>query len=250
MKKGLLTAVLAAVILGGVSVQAISTTSDIERGYITVSTSANAEIAPDVAEVSIAVQTFDNKSMQKATLQNKEISDKVITALKSMINTSNGDFIKTSDYNASPIYTYSGSKRNLDKYQVSNSVIVHTKSIDKVGAMIDKAIALGATNVNSLSFSVSSYEDKCNDLLELAAKRAKSRADAVAKTIPTAVAGIRTMDVSCSANNAVRTQYRFMKSNVMMMDGAAGAMPEASSTSIESGVVKIFANVNASYFVK
>ncbi len=247
MKKFLIPAVLMTLILG-CATQAITTNNGIERGYISVSTNANTEIAPDVAEISIAVQTYDNKSMQKATLQNKEISDKVIAALKSMINTSNGDYIKTSDFNASPIYTYSGNKRNLDKYQVSNSVIVHTKSIDKVGNMIDKAIALGATNVNSLSFSVSSYEDKCNDLLELASKRARLRAEAVAKVVPTSITGIRTMDVSCSANNAVRTQYRFMKSN-MLMD-AAGAAPEASSTSIESGVIKIFANVNASYFVK
>ena len=247
MKKFLIPAVLMTLILG-CTTQAITNVNGIERGYISVNTSANTEIAPDVAEVSIAVQTYDSKSMQKATLQNKEISDKVIAALKSMINTSNGDYIKTSDFNASPIYTYSGNKRNLDKYQVSNSVIVHTKSIDKVGNMIDKAIALGATNVNSLSFSVSSYEDKCNDLLELASKRARLRAEAVAKVVPTSITGIRTMDVSCSANNAVRTQYRFMKSN-MLMD-AAGAAPEASSTSIESGVIKIFANVNASYFVK
>ena len=247
MKKVLFSTAILALVLGCVSTQAV-TSNNIERGYISVNTTANAELAPDIAEVSIAVQTFDTKSMQKATLQNKEISDKVITALKSMINTSNGDYIKTSDFNASPIYSYSGNKRNFDKYQVSNSVIVHTKSIDKVGAMIDKAIALGATNVNSLSFSVSSYENQCNDLLELAAKRAKNRADAVAKTVPTTITGVRTMEVNCSANSATRTQYRLMKSN--MMYDAAGAAPEASSTSIESGVVKIYANVNASYFVK
>ncbi len=246
MKKFLLLA--AVIALGCYSTQAITTTTGIERGYITVNTTANAELAPDVAEVSIAVQTYDSKSMQKATLQNKEISEKVITELKAMINTANGDFIKTTDYNASPIYTYSGNKRNLDKYQVSNSVVVHTKSIDKVGQMIDKAIALGATNVNSLSFSVSNYENECNNLLELASKRAKTRAEAVAKSVPTQLAGIRTMDVSCSANNAVRTQYRMLKSN-MLMD-AAGAVPEASSTAIESGVVKVYANVNASFFVK
>ncbi len=246
MKKFLLLASILA--LGCYSTQAITTTTGIERGYIAVSTTANAELAPDVAEVSIAVQTYDSKSMQKATLQNKEISEKVITELKAMINTANGDFIKTTDYNASPLYSYSGNKRTLDKYQVSNSVVIHTKSIDKVGAMIDKAIALGATNVNSLSFSVSNYENQCNNLLELASKRAKNRAEAVAKSVPAQLAGIRTMDVSCSANNAVRTQYRMMKSN-MMMDTAAGA-PEGSSTSIESGVVKIYANVNASFFVK
>ncbi len=246
MKKFLLLA--AVIALGCYSTQAITTTTGIERGYISVSTTANAELAPDVAEVSIAVQTYDNKSMQKATLQNKEISEKVITELKAMINTSNGDFIKTSDFNASPLYTYSGNKRNLDKYQVSNSVIVHTKSIDKVGAMIDKAISLGATNVNSLSFSVSNYENECNNLLELASKRAKLRAEAVAKAVPAQITGVRTMDLSCNANNAVRTQYRMMKSNVLM--DAAGAAPEAASTTIESGVVKIFANVNASFFVK
>ena len=244
MKKFLLLA--AVIALGCYSTQAITTTTGIERGYISVNTTANAELAPDVAEVSIAVQTYDNKSMQKATLQNKEISEKVITELKAMINTANGDFINTTDYNASPVYSYSGNRRTLDKYQVSNSVVVHTKSIDKVGAMIDKSIALGATNVNSLSFSVSNYENQCNNLLELASKRAKTRAEAVAKVVPAQLAGIRTMDVSCSANNAIRTQYRLMKSN-MMMDAAA---PEASSTSIESGVVKIYANVNASFFVK
>ena len=67
----LLTAVIA---LGCYSTQAITTTTGIERGYISVNTTANAELAPDVAEVSIAVQTYDNKSMQKATLQNKESS--------------------------------------------------------------------------------------------------------------------------------------------------------------------------------
>ncbi len=248
MKKFLLLTAVSALVLGCASTQAITTNSGIERGYISVSTNANAEVAPDVAEVSIAVQTFDNKSIQKATLQNKEISEKVIAELKLMINTANGDFIKTTNYNASPVYSYSGSKKTLEKYQVSNSVVVHTKSIDKIGTIIDKAIALGATDVNSLSFSVSNYENKCNDLLELASTRAKARAEAVAKTVPTTISGIRTMDVSCSANNAVRTQYRLMKSNLAA--DAAGAATEATSTTIESGVVKIYANVNASFFVK
>lgn len=247
MKKSLVLVAAVALVLGCVSTQAVTTNNGIERGYVSVSSTANSEVTPDVAEFSIAVQTYDSKSMQKATLQNKDTSEKVITALKTMINTSNGDFIKTSDYNASPIYSYTGSKKTLDKYQVSNSIIVRTKSIDKVGAMIDKAIALGATNVNSLAFSVSNYENQCNDLLELASKRARVRAEAAVKTVPAQIAGLRTMDVSCSANNAVRSTYRLLKSN--MLD-AAGVESETSSTTIESGVVKIYANVNASYFVK
>lgn len=245
MKKFLISAVIVALALGCASVQAIS--ESIERGYISVNTSANAELAPDVAEISIAVKTYDNKSMQKATLQNKEISEQVISTLKSMIDTSKGDYIKTVDFSATPIYSYSGNKRNFDKYQVSNSVVVHTKSIDKIGSMIDKAIALGATDVNSLNFSVSNYEAQCNDLLTLAAKKASARANAVAKTVPTTLSGIRSMDVSCSASNSSRPQYKMLMANrAMTMDAEAAG----SSTSIESGVIKVFANVSATYFVK
>ena len=245
MKKFLISAVIVGLALGCASVQAIS--ESIERGYISVNTSANAELAPDVAEISIAVKTYDNKSMQKATLQNKEISEQVISTLKSMIDTSKGDYIKTADFSATPIYSYSGSKRNFDKYQVSNSVVVHTKSIDKIGTMIDKAIALGATDVNSLNFSVSNYEAQCNDLLTLAAKKASARANAVAKTVPTTLAGIRSMDVSCSTSNSSRPQYKMLMANRAMTMNSEAA---GSSTSIESGVIKVFANVSATYFVK
>lgn len=245
MKKFLISAAIVGLALGCATVQAIS--ESIERGYISVNTSANAELAPDVAEISIAVKTYDNKSMQKATLQNKEISEQVIATLKSMIDTSKGDYIKTADFSATPIYSYSGNKRNFDKYQVSNSIVVHTKSIDKIGTMIDKSIALGATDVNSLNFSVSNYEAQCNDLLTLAAKKASARANAVAKTVPTTLSGIRSMDVSCSTSNSSRPQYKMLMANrAMMMDSEAAG----SSTTIESGVIKVFANVSATYFVK
>ena len=245
MKKFLISATIIGLALGCTSVQAIS--EAIERGYISVNTTANVELAPDVAEISIAVKTYDSKSMQKATLQNKEISEQVISTLKSMIDTSKGDYIKTADFSATPIYSYSGNKRNFDKYQVSNSVVVHTKSIDKIGTMIDKAIALGATDVNSLNFSVSNYETQCNDLLTLAAKKASARANAVAKTVPTTLSGIRSMDVSCSTSNSSRPQYKMLMANrAMMMDSEAAG----SSTTIESGVIKVFANVSATYFVK
>jgi len=241
--------IISAIILSALTSYGYTNSTEVEKGTISVNTSANAEIIPDIAEVSIAVITHDNKSMQKATVQNKEISDRVIATLKSMINPANGDYIKTADFNASPIYSYNGNKKTLEKYQVSNSVIVHTKAIDKIGTMIDQSITLGATNINSLNFSVSSYEEQCNDLINLAAKRAKARVDAAAKTVPTTVTGIKNMDINCNANNSARPQYRMLKSNMMLADGAA-AEQASPSISIEQGVVKIYANVNAVYYVK
>ncbi len=225
--------------------------SEVERGYISVSTNANTEVSPDVVEINIAVKTTDSKSMQKATVENKEISDKVYTELKNMINPANGDYVKTADYSATPVYTYSSNgKKNLDKYEVSNSIIVHTKSIEKTGSIIDKAISLGATNVNNLTFSVADYEKQCNDLLEIAAKKAKTRADILAKASSTYITGVKSMNVSCSTNTNNIVQYRLYAKNMAVSDSSAGAAPEAYNTPIQGGIIKIYANLNANYFVK
>ena len=249
MKKTLLTAVVLGLIAvsAPLSTQAVTQVSH-DRGYISVSTSANTEVAPDVAEISFAVQTSDTKSMQKATQLNKEASDRVLSVLSSMLNSSNEDYIKTSDFSASPIYTYSGSKRNLDKYEVSNRVIVHTKSLDKIGAMIDKAIEAGATNVDNLNFSLSTYDSQCNDLLGIATKKAQSRAGLLAKNLGTTLDGVRTFDVSCNANN-YSSPRMYMAKN-MLASVADEAASGGTQTSISGGVVKIYANVNASFFVK
>lgn len=218
-----------------------------ERGYVSASASANKELTPDTAEISISVITTDNKSMQKATLQNKEISDKVYSALKSMINTENGDYVKTSNFRANPLYIYSGSKRNFDKYEVSNTIVVHTKSIDKAGSMIDKAISMGATDISNLSFSVSKYEHECSNLLGLATKKARTQADAVAKSVGSSIAGIKSVNASCNPSGSTRVMYNLMNKSAM-----DSAVPETAgaSTPIEVGVVRIYANVNASFFVK
>lgn len=251
MKKILVTITVLSLFAGcaNLSSQAVVSANN-DRGTISINTSANTEIAPDVAEISFAVQTFDSKSMQKATLANKEISDRVFSELKQMINTENGDYIKTSDFSASPIYSYSGSKRIFDKYEVSNRVIVHTKSIDKVGKMIDKAIESGATNVDNLSFSVSNYENQCNDLITIATQKAKTRADVIARTLNTSIAGVSSLTTSCNTNNY--NPPRFYMAKNMMADVAedAAAPSMGGSTSISNGVVKIYANVNASFFVK
>ena len=226
---------------------AISANND-DKGYISVNTTANTEVSPDVAEISFAVRTSDTKSMQKATQENKNISDKVLADLKAMINTQNGDYIKTADFSANPVYIYKDKKNVLDRYEVSNRVIVHTKAIDKVGKMIDNAIASGATNVDNLTFSVSNYETQCNDLITIAAKKAKTRAEIIARVMNSSIIGISSVTTSCSTNNYSHPRLYMAKN--MVADVAAGASAEESSTTVSGGSVKVNASVNASFFVK
>ena len=250
MKKIILSAILAGIFVSGLAISGNAADNNVpERGFISVSTNANDEVSPDTVEINIAVKTKDNKSLQKAANENKTVSDNVYSALKLMINSQNGDYIKTADYSARPVYVYNNNKKILDKYEVSNSIIVHTKNIDKTGSIIDKAISLGATDVNDLRFSVSNYENKCNELLAQASQKAKNRVDIVAKASGTYVTGVKNMNISCSENSSNRVTYRLSK-NLMAADGAMEAAAPQVSTPIQSGVIKIYANLNAEYFIK
>lgn len=220
-----------------------------KKGYVSVSYTSEKEVAPDTVEISIAVRTDDKKSMQEAARKNKEISDKIYNYLKSMINNANGDYIKTSNYTASPLYVYNSGKRSFDKYEVSNNIVVHTKALDKISSMIDKSLSLGATNIDSLNFSLSEKDAQCSELLSSATQQARKRADIVAAAAGSAVTGIRSIDTSCSVN----TNYGVPQYRNMLMAKSAGAMDsavESSSAPIEPGVVRIYSTVNASFYLK
>lgn len=250
MKKILIALTVFSLVAGvaNLSSQAVTTDNSKDKGYISVNTSSDMEIVPDIAEISFAIKTSDTKSLQKATAMNKEISDKVYTELKSMINPAVGDYIKTSNFNAAPVYSYSNSKKNLDKYEVSNRVMVHTKSIDNIGKMIDSATTAGATNVDNLSFSISNYENQCDALISKAAKKAYERANMLAKLMNTSVVGVSNLNTSCNANGG--SQPRLYMAKNMLSAAADSNSESASGMSISNGVLKINANVNVTFFVK
>lgn len=239
--------VLAAAAALCILISTSATAADVpERGYINSTASANKELSPDTVEISIAVVTSDNKSMQKATLENKELSDSLYNAMKSLITPANGDWVKTTDFSAQPVYTYSSNKRNFEKYEVSNRIIVHTKSLDKAGDIIDKAITLGATNIDNLNFTLSSYEAECDALLTSATQKTRYRADNIAKAAGTVITGVKSINGSCNTSGvSQRVMY-----NMMAKSEAADSAAAMGSTPIETGVIKLYANVNASYFVK
>lgn len=224
--------------------------STLNKGYVSVSYTAEKEVSPDTVEVSISVKTDDKKSMQEAVRKNKEISDKVYSYLKSVITPANGDYVKTSNFSASPSYIYNNNKRTLDKYNVSNNVIVHTKSIDKISTIIDNSLSLGATDVDSLNFLLSEKDTQCADLLSNAAKQTRKRADIVATSVGSSVVGIKNIDTTCSLNNSSR--YPVYRNSLMMAKAESmdGATSETNSVNIEAGTIKIYSNVNASFYLK
>lgn len=250
MKKHLSALLIAAMATGIIFSTATQTQAHTENtGWVSVQTTANTEIAPDVVEINIQIKTDDNKSLQKATEDNKEISDKIYTELSAMIDTEKGDFLKTKNFNATPIYSYKNDKKTIIKYEVTNSIIVHTKAVKDAGKIIDKAILFGATNIDDINFSVSSYDKQCDDLLAIAAKKAKNRANSIVTASGGTLAGVKSVNGSCSANQNIATPYRLLAKNTVM-DTASAGTTEAISSPVQSGIIKLIANINATYFVK
>ena len=224
-----------------------------EQGNLSVNTSSESEVSPDTVEISITVKTDDKLNLQKAAQENKEKSDKIYAMLQDMINKDNGDYIKTANYNARPVYVYNHELKRqvMDKYEVSNQIIIHTKNINDLGTIIDKSIALGATDVNDLNFLVSEYETKCRELLDQAAVKAYKRAEVAALASHAKISGVQSINVNCSENTPHPVPYRMAAKNMMLAASVAdGAMVEEASTPIQSGTIKIYANFNASYYLK
>lgn len=221
----------------------------VKQGVVSVSYTAEKEVSPDTVQISIAVKTTDKASMQNASKQNKEISDKIYNYLKGAINPENNDYIKTSNYSARPVYIYQDRKQVFDKYEVSNNIIVHTKNIDKIAQMIDKSLTLGATNVDSLDFSLSSKDKYCDELLTKATTEVVNRANVVATAAGTSVDGIKSIGTSCSLNQYQAVNYA---RNSLMMAKSAVAEDSAmgSSSPIEAGVIKVYSTVNGVFRLK
>lgn len=218
----------------------IAETVEQNKGYISANASESKEIAPNLAEISIGIMTSDI-SLQKASEDNKLIANKIYSSLKALLGPQ--DYIKTSNYSAKPQYIHTkDNKRILDKYVVENSVLIKTKNIGLVSKLIDKAISQGATGVDNLQFLAEDYDCECNEMLAKLTKKTYLQADMVAKSINSQIIGIKSIDTSCNAENASRPYYGMM--------AMKSAMDSESATPIESGKIKIYANVNASFYVK
>ena len=245
MKRIFILSIILSLILGLNNLVCFASNND--KGTISVNTSASKEVKPDVAEISFEVKTSDQKSLEKASILNKGISDKVYSTLEKLIDSEKGDYIKTAGYSANPIYSYVNSKKIFDRYEVSNTVIVHTKSLDTLGKMIDIAIKEGATTISNLSFTLAENESICNLLISDATQKAKSRAQSIADALSVGINGIDNINASCNLNN-YNTPRLYLAKN-MLSDVAMGTETE-NYTSISSGTIKVNANVNASFYVK
>lgn len=221
--------------------------SSVADSTINVSATSTKEVIPDTVEINIEVQTSNPKSMQIASNENTEISQKVLNSVKSFLNAENGDYVKTAYFRADTRYKYVNQKQVFDAYQVTNTIIVHTKDLAKISEIIEKAIAHGATGVSNLNFSLSNYDDYKNELITEAIKKAEVQAKTATKAVNSDISKIKAINISNNGYGNVRNAVLNYKATRAMGDAVESS---SFAPAIEPGIIKIQADVNIVYFIK
>jgi len=131
---------------------------------------------PDTAEFSIGV-TASGASGKAAQDKASKTAAAIIAAVKAQ--GIDAKEIQSSQITLNPRYDSNG--RPTSAADASQIITVKTKSIDKVGAILEAAAAAGATNVSGPQFSLSDSNAARLDAIDKAMTDAKARAEAMAK---------------------------------------------------------------------
>ena len=145
---------------------------------IVVSGDGEATAAPDMATLTIGVQT-EAKTAAEALSQNAARMDAAIKKLKQR-GVDEKD-IQTSGLSVSPQYDYDSSRPRSEPritgYMASNNVVVKLRKLDKAGSIIDDAISGGANSMSGLSFGFADLSPLLKEARRNAVKDARERAE-------------------------------------------------------------------------
>jgi uncharacterized protein YggE len=120
----------------------------------TLNLSAFGEVktAPDMATISLGVQTQAPTAAQ-AMSENAQQMSQVVAALKRAGIEAKD--IQTSGLNLGAQYAYEANKPpRLTGYQASNQVTVQVNDLSRLGPTLDAVVAVGANQVNGVSFGL------------------------------------------------------------------------------------------------
>lgn len=203
---------------------------NVQERTLSISASLTEEFAPDIAMISIAVET-NAKTALEASQENNSKSEKVIAGIKRLIGKE--DSVKTTAYNVQPVYEYDKLKGEVLKgYRATNQVVVKTKLLKSLGEIIDKSVGEGANRINDLRFDIEDNTKYCESVISKAAVKARSQADSAAKALGVRITGVRHIAPSCGEQGISVYQPRL------------AAMKEAVRAPIEAGALALTGSVD------
>ncbi|MDX6510940.1 MAG: uncharacterized protein QOE36_444 [Gaiellaceae bacterium] len=141
---------------------------------ITVSGTGSVSLKPDRADFQFGVIT-QGATAAAALEANAQLADRVIAALEAT-GVAHND-LQTAGISISPNTSAKGA---ISGYTASNSVAAKLRHLDKVGAVIDAAVAAGANEIYGPSLTVDDQASAYRDALKAAVADARPKAETLA----------------------------------------------------------------------
>jgi uncharacterized protein YggE len=206
---------------------------------IIVSGEGEATAAPDLAMLTLSVMR-EAKTARAALDANNDAMAAVIAAMKSA-GIADRD-LQTAGIQINPRYNYTNDpdgtqKAELVAYQVTNTLSVRVRDIDKTGEILDKAVTLGVNEGGGISFTNADP----STVITQARKKAVSDAMAKAKTLAEA-AGVSVGKVVEISEQSYAPQP--MPMSAKSFDSARAAVP------IQAGENSYRVQVNVTFEIK
>ncbi len=149
-----------------------SNTNNLPAAKIIVYGGGKVTVKPDIAYISIGVETV-NSNLQTAIKENNDNIIAIIGFLKSK-NIEEND-IKTKYYSVYQSRDYTTSEK-YQQYHISNTIEYKTTDLENIGNQITQLTELGANRLDNIQFDCSDISNCYQKALKLALEDAKQKA--------------------------------------------------------------------------
>ncbi|GGA49460.1 SIMPL domain-containing protein [Paenibacillus physcomitrellae] len=216
--------------------------SESQQNTITVTGSGEVSVKPDVAYLSLGVETTaatakDAQSKNAASLQ------KLTALLKDTWKISASD-IQTSQFYVQPNYTYNDKEgQKVNGYTAYHTLRVKYKDLDKIGQLLDAASSAGANRIDNVTFTVDNPDQYQEQVITKAMANAGVKAGIIAKAAGRSLGVVVNVVQNDGGYTPIVKQGESFLANASAADSAA-------STSIETGELTVNTTLTVQYSMK
>lgn len=194
-------------------------------------------LTPDIVYINIGVNT-QRENAAEAVDVNKDQTNAVIQAIKDF-GVDEKD-IRTTNFSiwSNPQYDPSGQITGT-MYVVDNSVNVTVRDLEKLGDLLDAAVAAGANSIYSIQFDVEDKDAATKEARAKAVENAKTEAQELADVAGVTLAEIKDINY-----------YESSPTPYFEGKGGGGGAAVESAVPIQPGQLAISVTVNVTYSIK
>lgn len=211
------------------------------KNTITVSGTGEIYAKPDLALATFSVRT-EKKTVAQAMSENTKKMNQVIDSMK-QAGIEEKD-LRTTNFNIYPLYEYRREssiiptgQRVLVGYEITQSLEVKMRDLEKIGQIIEGATEAGANQVGDLRFTIDQEDELKKQARQEAVSKAKAKAEEIADQLGVGLVRI----VSFNESSAMPPYYDMLRESGLGI-GGGGEVPQ-----IETGENKIEVTVSITY---